>query len=64
MSGSVETARSPSPYARYFAEDGHIFATSDRENLLVSAGDAADALLLSAIDKGGWQVGLPSCRRA
>ncbi len=47
---------------RYFGEDGHVFATSVRENLLVSRGDARDELLhdvLDAVGLGHWVAGLP-----
>ncbi len=47
---------------RYFPEDGHIFATSVRENLLVSRGDADDAMLADVVAKvglGRWVAGLP-----
>jgi len=47
---------------RYFAEDGHIFTTSVRENLLVSRGDATDAQIIDAINRvglGDWVAGLP-----
>ena len=47
---------------RYFAEDGHIFTTSVRENLLVSRGDAPGAMIADVIDRvglGEWVAGLP-----
>ncbi|GAA1457163.1 thiol reductant ABC exporter subunit CydC [Williamsia maris] len=47
---------------RYFGEDGHVFTTSVRENLLVSRGDAGDAMLHAALDAVGlhhWVAGLP-----
>jgi ATP-binding cassette subfamily C protein CydC len=62
VSGTVENSADRGDQARYFAEDGHIFATSVRENLLVSCGDATDEMLTAAIDKVGltaWIAGLP-----
>lgn len=46
----------------YFAEEGHIFATSVAENLLLARGDATEAQLLAAVDAvglGDWVAGLP-----
>ncbi|AZG45726.1 thiol reductant ABC exporter subunit CydC [Gordonia insulae] len=46
----------------YLAEEGHLFSTSLRENLLVARGDATDADLISALDAvglGGWVGSLP-----
>ena len=62
VTGSVSTSTGEGAQVRYFAEDGHIFATSIRENLLVSLGDATDDVLLTAIGKvglAGWVAGLP-----
>ncbi len=47
---------------RYFAEEGHIFATSVRENLLVSRGDATTGELddaLAAVGLADWVRRLP-----
>lgn len=47
---------------RYFGEDGHVFATTVRENLLVSRGDARDEMLHEVLDTVGlhhWVAGLP-----
>lgn len=64
VAGAVSTASADDGIgARYFAEDGHIFATSVRENLLVSRGDANDEMLASAIAKvglAGWATELPN----
>lgn len=46
----------------HVAEDGHVFATTVRENLRVAAGDVPDAVLLAALDAVGlapWCAGLP-----
>ncbi|MFW0796636.1 thiol reductant ABC exporter subunit CydC [Gordonia sp. CPCC 205515] len=46
----------------YFAEEGHVFATSLAENLLVARGDATRAQLSAALDAvglGEWVAGLP-----
>ncbi|ORM30655.1 thiol reductant ABC exporter subunit CydC [Williamsia sp. 1135] len=62
VAGSVEHAEDIESMVRYFAEDGHIFVTSVRENLLVSRGDAVEDELMSAIERvglGAWVRGLP-----
>jgi ATP-binding cassette subfamily C protein CydC len=62
VSGTVTTSSESSSDARYFAEDGHIFTTSVRENLLVARGDASEELLASALARVGldeWVAGLP-----
>lgn len=62
VSGSVEHPEDGESLVRYFAEDGHIFVTSVRENLLVSRGDASEEELASAIERvglTGWVRGLP-----
>lgn len=62
VSGGVATSTAGGTQIRYFAEDGHIFATSVRENLLVSLGDATEDVLAGAIEKVGlaeWVAGLP-----
>jgi len=49
--------------ATYFPDDGHVFATSVRENLLVAKGDATAAECESALDHVGlaeWVSGLPN----
>lgn len=46
----------------YFAEEGHVFATSLRENLLVARGDATEPEIRAAIAAVGltdWVTGLP-----
>ncbi|WP_343287286.1 thiol reductant ABC exporter subunit CydC [Gordonia sp. SID5947] len=46
----------------YVAEEGHVFSTTVRENLLVARGDADDAELSAALDTvglGTWIAGLP-----
>ncbi|WAC54203.1 thiol reductant ABC exporter subunit CydC [Gordonia sp. SL306] len=46
----------------YVAEEGHVFSTTVRENLLVARGDADDAELIAALDAVGlraWIAGLP-----
>jgi ATP-binding cassette, subfamily C, bacterial CydC len=46
----------------FFAEDAHIFATTVRDNLLVSRGDCGDDELTAALDAvglGGWLTSLP-----
>ena len=46
----------------YFAEDAHLFATTVRDNLLVSRGDCDDAELVSALGDVGlaaWLSALP-----
>ncbi|NED59775.1 ATP-binding cassette domain-containing protein, partial [Streptomyces sp. SID10244] len=46
----------------YVAEEGHVFSTTVRENLLVARGDADDAELDAALDAVGlraWVAGLP-----
>ncbi|ORX04030.1 ABC transporter ATP-binding protein [Mycobacterium triplex] len=46
----------------FFAEDAHIFATTVRDNLLVTRGDCADAELVAALDTvglGEWLANLP-----
>ncbi|MGV9713910.1 thiol reductant ABC exporter subunit CydC [Gordonia sp. NPDC003424] len=48
--------------ACYFAEEGHVFATSVRENLLVARGDATETQVVEALDAVGladWVAGLP-----
>jgi ATP-binding cassette, subfamily C, bacterial CydC len=48
--------------AVFFAEDAHLFATTVRDNLLVSRGDATDAELRNALQRvglGGWLEALP-----
>ena len=61
VDGSGETV-DPRSAVRYFAEEGHIFATSIRENLLVAKGDATtdevDAAL-AAVGLTDWAEGLP-----
>jgi ATP-binding cassette, subfamily C, bacterial CydC len=56
-------ARTESPLtAGFFAEDGHLFDTTVRDNLLVARGDATDAELDSALVRVGlqrWLDGLP-----
>ncbi|MCZ4553210.1 thiol reductant ABC exporter subunit CydC [Gordonia rubripertincta] len=62
LAGSVEHTEDDESLVRYFAEDGHIFVTSVRENLLVSRGDASEDELTSAIERvglTGWVRGLP-----
>lgn len=62
VSGSVVQPDSDEPIVRYFAEDGHIFVTSVRENLLVARGDATEDELARAIERvglGAWIRGLP-----
>jgi ATP-binding cassette subfamily C protein CydC len=62
VSGTVRMSTESDSRARYFAEDGHIFTTSLRENLLVARGDAGEELLTSAITRvglAGWVAGLP-----
>ncbi|MDO3639054.1 ABC transporter ATP-binding protein, partial [Mycolicibacterium sp. KC 300] len=49
--------------AGFFGEDGHLFATTVRDNLLVSRGDATDAELRSALARAGltdWLDTLPA----
>ncbi|HZU46913.1 MAG TPA: thiol reductant ABC exporter subunit CydC [Mycobacterium sp.] len=46
----------------FFAEDAHIFATTVRDNLLVSRGDCGDDELIEALHRvglGHWLGGLP-----
>jgi ATP-binding cassette, subfamily C, bacterial CydC len=46
----------------FFAEDAHIFATTVRDNLLVSKGDCSDHQLAAALRQVGlaaWLAGLP-----
>lgn len=48
--------------AAFFAEDGHLFDTTVRDNLLVGRGDATDAELTSVLETVGlsdWLAGLP-----
>jgi ATP-binding cassette, subfamily C, bacterial CydC len=48
--------------AGFFPEDGHLFDTTLRDNLLVARGDATDRELLVALDAVGlrdWVAGLP-----
>lgn len=57
----LATAES-TPGSGLFAEDGHLFATTVRDNLLVARGDATDAELLDALHRVGlddWLAGLP-----
>lgn len=54
--GTVEGA------ATYFPDDGHVFTTSVRENLLVARGDASEADCVEALARvglGEWVAGLP-----
>lgn len=49
--------------ATYFPDDGHVFTTSVRENLLVAKGDATTAECESALHRVGlaeWASGLPN----
>lgn len=49
--------------AGFFGEDGHLFATTVRDNLLVSRGDATDDELRSALNRAGltdWLDTLPA----
>jgi len=49
--------------ATYFPDDGHVFTTSVRENLLVAKGDATEAECASALRRVGltdWVSGLPN----
>ncbi|WP_043450651.1 thiol reductant ABC exporter subunit CydC [Jongsikchunia kroppenstedtii] len=49
--------------ATYFPDDGHVFTTSVRENLLVAKGDATEAECASALHRVGltdWVSGLPN----
>ncbi|MGU3292741.1 thiol reductant ABC exporter subunit CydC [Williamsia sp. M5A3_1d] len=58
----VTGAAGPAHAVRYFGEDAHLFATSVRENLLVSRGDADDeqiAAALASVGLGEWVAGLP-----
>ncbi|MGJ0120407.1 thiol reductant ABC exporter subunit CydC [Williamsia sp. MIQD14] len=58
----VSGAATPAQVVRYFGEDAHLFATSVRENLLVSRGDADDAEItaaLASVGLQGWIAGLP-----
>ncbi|WP_030173925.1 MULTISPECIES: thiol reductant ABC exporter subunit CydC [Actinomycetes] len=62
VSGTVTVSSENDSDPRYFAEDGHVFTTSVRENLLVSRGDATDEVLMSALASVGldtWVGGLP-----
>ncbi|WP_020105038.1 thiol reductant ABC exporter subunit CydC [Nocardia sp. 348MFTsu5.1] len=62
VAGTVTRPGNNDDTIRYFAEDGHIFTTSVRENLLVSRGDAPDAMIADVIDRvglGEWVAGLP-----
>ncbi|RPA02633.1 ATP-binding cassette domain-containing protein [Gordonia sp. OPL2] len=46
----------------YFAEEGHVFSTTVRENLLLARGDATDDDLMAALDTVGlrpWVQSLP-----
>ncbi|MDL9945550.1 thiol reductant ABC exporter subunit CydC [Gordonia sp. ABSL11-1] len=46
----------------YFAEEGHVFSTTVRENLLLARGDAGDDDLMAALDTVGlrsWVESLP-----
>ena len=55
----------PRSAACYFAEEGHIFSTTLRDNLLVARGDATDAEIDAALDAvglGDWVAGLPDGR--
>lgn len=48
--------------AGFFAEDGHLFDTTVRDNLLVARGDATDCELTAALERVGllgWLDGLP-----
>ncbi|HEY9312556.1 thiol reductant ABC exporter subunit CydC [Williamsia sp.] len=62
VTGTVTRPGNEDYAVRYFAEDGHIFTTSVRENLLVSRGDAPDSMIIDVIDRvglGEWVAGLP-----
>jgi ATP-binding cassette, subfamily C, bacterial CydC len=62
VTGTVSRPGNQDHAVRYFAEDGHIFTTSVRENLLVSRGDAPDSMIIDVIDRvglGEWVAGLP-----
>jgi ATP-binding cassette, subfamily C, bacterial CydC len=46
----------------FFAEDAHVFATTVRDNLLVTRGDCGDDEIVDALDRVGlqrWRSGLP-----
>ncbi len=50
------------PGALFVAEDGHVFATTVRDNLAVGAPDATDGMMdatLRAVGLGDWVAGLP-----
>ncbi|MCX6468819.1 MAG: thiol reductant ABC exporter subunit CydC [Corynebacteriales bacterium] len=58
----ISGAATPAQAVRYFGEDAHLFATTVRENLLVSRGDADDAEITAALASVGlrdWVAGLP-----
>jgi ATP-binding cassette subfamily C protein CydC len=62
VAGTVTISDESNSGPRYFAEDGHVFNTSVRENLLVSRGDATQDMLMSALTAVGldeWIAGLP-----
>ena len=62
VSGTVTVSSQSDSDPKYFAENGHVFTTSVRENLLVSRGDATDEVLMSALASVGldtWVGGLP-----
>lgn len=58
----MSMAENPSK-AAFFAEDGHLFATTVRDNLLVARGDATDPELrntLRRVGLGDWLDALPN----
>ena len=63
VSGTITAAGEIDSDPRYFAEDGHVFTTTVRENLLVSRGDATDEVLgtvLASVGLDTWVDGLPN----
>ncbi|MEJ9080696.1 thiol reductant ABC exporter subunit CydC [Gordonia malaquae] len=63
LAGSVDSEPASLPCSvAYFAEEGHLFSTSLRENLRVARGDATDVELieaLTAVGLGEWLLALP-----
>jgi ATP-binding cassette subfamily C protein CydC len=63
LAGSVDSEPASLPRSvAYFAEEGHLFSTSLRENLRVARGDATDVELieaLTAVGLGEWLLALP-----
>ncbi|QRY64520.1 thiol reductant ABC exporter subunit CydC [Gordonia sp. PDNC005] len=63
LAGSVSSEPAPLQCSvAYFAEEGHLFSTSLRENLRVARGDATDddfADALTAVGLGDWLAALP-----